>query len=1042
MTYGRRYTTLMIAAVGLFATLIFLVLPQPPVSARLSTGTQSNLVVSDYGEITWNIALAEPGLSPSEIGHVSTYRLEGGTEGGSDVSAPMMVDKIYTVTIEAVTDSVMESAGPMTFRLSADPAPGSDLNVMISAEQPEGAAWLGPDHSEPFSVKIPAAATSRDFDIPVRNLFSPEGDGEIVVSIVEDADHYLTADPSSATVEISDDDEAITVTYVDDGDTRVSEGVGTVEVDLEITVDTTTPPGTYEVDGEISEGFPFLIETFAGTAIPPGDYGHSFHIIRLPVGSFVKNSSGEYVASVSLAWEIEDDVLDEGEEEYFHVVTPSFGVSMFTLPSEPKRIVIEDNDAAAYTLIVDEVEIDEGESLEISALLHGDVRLANSETLTVEFSGIAEEGQDYEVDSDELTIEAGARLSTEVLTLRALEDTVAESPEEVDVKLMRAGEVVGNEASFSITDRAVSTLVSASIDGSVLTQEFSEDLNQDSTPEASAFDVVIEGVEGKITNVSVAGSTLTLVVDSAVEAGQTAMVSYTVPVSMPLQSIDAVLVAAITDFEVTNDTENRPPRILTDSSPLEFGSDLPVGSSIVTVRVVDDDVSQVLTFTLEGDDEDNFEVSLDGGSATISVKRQIDREVTRTHNIVLTVDDGNGGSAAAKISVTFLRLGEPGQVAIMPERPLQGLPVAANLTDGGGITGEVDWEWSISDTFDGTFASVQRSSSNVYIPTKVDVGKYLKATAHYDDGDRIEKTADNVSVEPIGADIASDITTEGRIVVDGGPETGYIDPGYATFTLDGGNVCTNVRRVFDHDWWGVEVVEGRNYVIEMRGADTGDGTLLETRLWGMANTKGEDKTDDEYLDVYDAYGDIGSGSGRNSRMVFTAVETGLVYIDVSSNNAMDVDLDACPITSHYPARQTGSYEVEVTSVTGVLPGQLGANPISVGASFAGIFDEFERRWFVVSLTSGVEYELVNSYGSHEKSKLNFPVIYGVYDRDGNTRVRGSSVGVHGYGDAVLNVTPEVTGDYYIQIGDGTQGGVWVDGGPSGAFHFAINEIGP
>ena len=761
----------------------------------------------------------------------------------------------------------------------------------------------------------------------------------------------------------------------------------------------------------------------------------------MPVGSFIKNSSGEYVASVSVAWEIEDDVLDEGEEEYFHVVTPSFGVSMFTLPSGPKRIVIEDNDAAAFTLIVDEVEIDEGESLEISALLHGDVRLASAETVTVEFSGIAEEGQDYEVDSDELTIEAGARLSTEVLTLRALEDSVAESPEEVDVKLMRAGEVVGNGAAFSITDRAVSKLVSASVDGSVLTLDFSEDLDKDSTPDASAFDVVIDGVEGKVTNVSIADSTLTLGVDPAVEAGQTAMVSYAVPDSMPLQSVDDVPVVAITDFEATNNTENRPPRILTDSSPLEFGSDLPVGSWIVALRVEDDDVSQVLTFTLEGDDSDNFDVEKDDEWARILVKRPLDRSVTRVHNIVLRVDDGNGGVVSAQISVKTLELGEPGEIVLIPDSPLQSLPVAAYVTDDDGILGAVEWEWSVSDDADGTFVLVQGSGSSIYVPTADDVGKHLKATAKYDDGIGTDRIAELVSAATVGMDLPDGTTTGGLIVVDGGPETGYIDPGYATFTLNGGNVCTYLDRVFDHDWWGVEVVEGRNYVIEMRGADTGDGTLLETRFWGMANTGGEDKTDEQYRDVYDAYGDIGSGSGRNSRMVFTAVETGLVYIDVSSNNAMDVDLEACPITSHYPARQVGSYEVEVTSVTGVLPGQLGATLISVGASFAGIFDEFERRWFVVSLTSGVEYELVNNYGSHEKSKLNFPVIYGVYDRNGDA-LRDSSVGVHGYGDAVLNVTPEVTGDYYIQIGDGTQGGVWVDGGPSGAFHFAISEIGP
>ena len=217
-----------------------------------------------------------------------------------------------------------------------------------------------------------------------------------------------------------------------------------------------------------------------------------------------------------------------------------------------------------------------------------------------------------------------------------------------------------------------------------------------------------------------------------------------------------------------------------------------------------------------------------------------------------------------------------------------------------------------------------------------------------------------------------------------GPVTGYIDPGYATFSMNGAGVCSGVDRVFDHDLWGVEVVEGRNYLIEMLGADTGDGTLLETRLWGMANTNGEDKTAELYGDVYDAYGDIGSGQGRNSRMVFTAVETGLVYIDVSSNNSMNVDLAACPITWWYPERQTGSYELEVASVHGVLEGQSGAASIAVGSMFDGILDEFAREWFVVSLVAGREYEIVLEGGSNPPSKLQFPVIYGVYDPNGST----------------------------------------------------------
>ena len=996
---------------------------------------------SEHGDFTWNTGLAEPGVSTSEIGEVSAYRLNGGSKGGSDDPARMLADELPTVTLEAVTDSVIEGEGPMTLRLNADPPQGSDVVVTLSATQPDNASWLPVGYTEHFEVNIPADATMREFNIPVRNVFNVDDEGSVEVKLVEDSDSYKTGDPASATVEMIDDDVPITLTYADDRDISVPEDAGKLEVHLELRVDEKLRPGTYYIEDETSEGAPFLIETSVGTAHPPGDYEHSFHVVRLPVGSFVKDSSGYYVATVTVEWAIKDDLLDEGDDEYFYVTLPFASIPALAQPAEPKRIVIADNDVAAIKLIADAVDIEEGDSVQVWAQLEGEVVFGQPETFAVEFDGLAREEQDYAADSDELNFAVGSNRSTDVVNITTMEDSIPEAPETIEVKLKRGSEDATDQITLSLTDRKSPSLESVSVDGSAVTLSFDEDLDEDSPPASSAFAVNVDEVGITVANVTVAGPTVTMEVDPAVEAGQVVTLSYSVPDSTPLQGTDSDQVVAIDRVSVMNATANRPPLFLADEAMLEYGAVVDVGREIVEFEVRDEDASQDLSFTLEGDNDDIFLLSSDGVRARISLKREVDRSVTRIYELVLGVDDGNGGTDSAEISITFLRLGTPGEVVIMPDRPMQSLPVVANLTDDGGVSGEVDWEWSVSDRANGTFVSGQRSSSNVYVPTADDVGKYLKATAHYDDMQGTGRRAETVSSEPVGADIPDDVTTGGRITVDGGPVSGYIDPGYVTFTMNGENECTDIRRVFDHDWWGVEVVEGRNYVIEMRGADTGDGTLSETRFWGMANTKGEDKTDDEYRDVYDAYGDIGSGSGRNSRMVFTAVETGLVYIDVSSNNAMDVDLDACPITSHYPARQTGSYEVEVTSVTGVLPGQLGATPISVGASFAGIFDEFERRWFLVSLTSGVEYELVNSYGSHEKSKLNFPVIYGVYERNGDA-LRDSSVGVHGYGDAVVTYMPETSGDYYIQIGDGTQGGVWVDGGPSGAFHFAINEIGP
>ena len=114
--------------------------------------------------------------------------------------------------------------------------------------------------------------------------------------------------------------------------------------------------------------------------------------------------------------------------------------------------------------------------------------------------------------------------------------------------------------------------------------------------------------------------------------------------------------------------------------------------------------------------------------------------------------------------------------------------------------------------------------------------------------------------------------------------------------------------------------------------------------------------------------------------------------------------------------------------------------MALGSPIDGIIDSYERAWFVASLTSGKEYEIVLEGGSNPPSKLQFAVVYGVYDANGVT-LPDSSDGRHGYGDARVTVRPNATGDYYIQVGDGTQLGVWVNGGPRGAFRFRIDEVG-
>ena len=1036
----RRISLLAAAAVGLLATFIVLFLPEPTVSARQSKTVTSGQVLTDRESRVSDFSAAEHDQKPTVFEGSSIRSRAVDPNDHSDGIDAMMADELPTVTIKAITDSVFESMGPMRFRLNAEPAAGADIYVTLEAEEPEDAGWLPPAYEEEFSVKIPAGESTFEFEIPVRNLFNLEGNGSVEVSLVADEDEYHVGDPVSVSVSVTDDEEPITVTYSDAGDIRVSEDDGTVAVDLMISVEGNVRPGTYETEDVTAEGIPFLIESVPGSAYPPGDFGNSFHAVHLPIGSFVKQSSGEYVAHISVAWEIVDDVLDEGDEEDFFVYTPISVIPWLNLPSEAKRIVIEDNDVAQIRLMSDALEVDEGESVQVWAQLEGDVVLARPETLSVEFAGVAQKDQDYEADSEVLNIAAGSPISTDVVNIRTLRDDVSEATETVEVKMMSEDDVVVDEIELSIMDRSVPELTSAGVDGSTLMLDLSEDLDETSEPDASAFDVTVDGVDRTVTDVSLSGSTVTLTIDPAVEAGQTVMLDYTVPGSMQLQSADGVAVQSIADYAVTNDTANNPPSFLLSDASIELLEDNPVGTDVVALEASDDDESQILVYTLDGDDTDTFELVVDGNSVSIRLKRPLDRSVKRIHNLVVRVNDGNRGTATAEVVITVIGDDQLGEVVIVPDRPLEGLPVSAYLNDADGVVGEVNWQWSTADSADGSSAALPGATSNTYRPTETDVGKYLKVTARYDDGHGTGKSTEGISADPVGSNLPDDATTDGRVIVDGGSVSGYIDPGYVPFTSNGAGECELGHRVFDHDWWGVEVVKGRNYLIEMRGADTGDGTLEETRFWRMANTHGESKTDRSYGDVYDAYGDFGSGDGRNSRMVFTAVETGLVYIDVSSNNALDVNPDVCPIRWWYPSRQTGSYQLEVSSVNGVLDGQVDAARVSLGAPIDGIMDDYDRTWFVALLTAGKEYEIVLEGGSDGQSKLQFAVIYGVYDANGMT-LPDSSDGRHGYGDAKVTVRPETTGDYYIQVGDGTQLGVWVNGGPRGAFRFRIDEAG-
>ena len=134
-----------------------------------------------------------------------------------------------------------------------------------------------------------------------------------------------------------------------------------------------------------------------------------------------------------------------------------------------------------------------------------------------------------------------------------------------------------------------------------------------------------------------------------------------------------------------------------------------------------------------------------------------------------------------------------------------------------------------------------------------------------------QSTPQTVS-EPAGEDFSAGASTSGRVAV-------------------GDTATGNVGSNGDRDWFAVELVAGRTYVIDLRGSPTDDGTLSDPYLGGIHDSDGNliaRTTNDD------------GGQGYNSRVTFTATESGTHYI-------------AAGAAGIFSGR--GTYEVEVTDTS-------------------------------------------------------------------------------------------------------------------------------
>ena len=292
-----------------------------------------------------------------------------------------------------------------------------------------------------------------------------------------------------------------------------------------------------------------------------------------------------------------------------------------------------------------------------------------------------------------------------------------------------------------------------------------------------------------------------------------------------------------------------------------------------------------------------------------------------------------------------------------------------------------------------------------------------------------QSTPQTVS-EPAGEDFSRAPSTSGRVAV-GDTATGSI----------GSNG--------DRDWFAVELVAGRTYVIDLRGSPTDDGTLSDPYLRGIYDADGNrisNTTNDD------------GGQGYNSRLTFTATESGTHYIaagawssrrgtyevevtdtsppetDGSTTNPVipepqeptvefvgpDQDAQQQPETSEAQGEQESASEGDTDLPTDTTtPGRV----VVGGSAMGAIGTVGDQDWFAVELEAGKTYRFDLKGSPTSNGTLADPYLRGIHDADGepiaNTTNNNSGSGWN----SRVYFTADEEGTHYVAAGafDGYMG---------------------
>ena len=161
-----------------------------------------------------------------------------------------------------------------------------------------------------------------------------------------------------------------------------------------------------------------------------------------------------------------------------------------------------------------------------------------------------------------------------------------------------------------------------------------------------------------------------------------------------------------------------------------------------------------VSWTLLGTDSAYFAIT-NGGVLSFDpapdFEDPMDSDRNNVYHVTVQASDGNNISRL-EMTVTVTNVEEAGTVELSSVQPQVGTPLTATLDDPDEVISAITWSWQRSRAGSRSgWSTISNATSDSYTPAGGDVGRYLRATARYDDGYSNGKSASTISENTVRA---------------------------------------------------------------------------------------------------------------------------------------------------------------------------------------------------------------------------------------------------------------------------------------------------